>query len=187
MRKIPLYIIFLLLAVLPAVAAECIVKTVRLEGLFNPDAAALYEGFRNERCSALDAKDSELVEWHVNHGFPAVKVLWTLDSAGVATVRLDRGDAWVWAPPENREKGKTRKDVFGKLSGLETGGLVSLSDLSRADDKLARSGYYERTVPVRVELNGVPTFRSEAYQSGPTALASMLSQQGIVMTPALLD
>jgi outer membrane protein assembly factor BamA len=150
MRKIPLYIIFILLAVLPVVAAECIVKTVRLEGSFNPDAAALYEGFRNEPCSALDAKDSELVEWHVNHGFPAVNVSWTLDSAGVATVRLNRGDAWVWAPPENHEKGKTRKDVFGKLSGLETGGLVSLSDLSRADDKLARSGYYERTMPVRV-------------------------------------
>jgi len=42
-------------------------------------------------------------------------------------------------------------------------------------------------LPERVELNGVPTFRSEAYQSGPTALASMLSQQGIVMTPGLLD
>ncbi len=42
-------------------------------------------------------------------------------------------------------------------------------------------------LPERVELTGVPTFRSEAYQSGPTALASMLSQQGIVMTPGLLD
>lgn len=42
-------------------------------------------------------------------------------------------------------------------------------------------------LPERVELNAVPTFRSEAYQSGPTALASMLSQQGIVMTPGLLD
>ncbi len=42
-------------------------------------------------------------------------------------------------------------------------------------------------LPERVELNGVPTFRSEAYQSGPSALASMLSQQGIVMTPGLLD
>ncbi|WP_256347269.1 peptidase C39 family protein [Pseudomonas sp. D2002] len=42
-------------------------------------------------------------------------------------------------------------------------------------------------LPERVELNGVPTFRSEAYLSGPSALASMLSQQGIVMTPGLLD
>ncbi|MGZ0717957.1 peptidase C39 family protein [Pseudomonas palleroniana] len=42
-------------------------------------------------------------------------------------------------------------------------------------------------LPERVELNGVPAFRSEAYLSGPSALASMLSQQGIVMTPGLLD
>ncbi|MGE1153398.1 peptidase C39 family protein [Pseudomonas kitaguniensis] len=42
-------------------------------------------------------------------------------------------------------------------------------------------------LPERVELNGVPAFRSEAYLSGPSALASMLSQEGIVMTPGLLD
>jgi hypothetical protein len=42
-------------------------------------------------------------------------------------------------------------------------------------------------LPERVELNGVPFFRSELYQSGPGALASMLSQQGIVITPGLLD
>ena len=42
-------------------------------------------------------------------------------------------------------------------------------------------------LPERVELTGVPAYRSEAYQSGPSALASMLSQQGIVMTPGLLD
>ncbi|KAF1031501.1 MAG: hypothetical protein GAK37_00811 [Pseudomonas sp.] len=42
-------------------------------------------------------------------------------------------------------------------------------------------------LPERVELNGVPAFPSEAYQSGPSALASMLSLQGIVVTPGLLD
>ncbi len=42
-------------------------------------------------------------------------------------------------------------------------------------------------LPERVELNGVPFYRGEAYQSGPQTLASMLSQQGIVMTPGLLD
>jgi hypothetical protein len=42
-------------------------------------------------------------------------------------------------------------------------------------------------LPERVELNGVPFFRGEIYQSGPGALASMLSQQGIVITPGLLD
>ncbi|NWD06421.1 PA2778 family cysteine peptidase [Pseudomonas gingeri] len=42
-------------------------------------------------------------------------------------------------------------------------------------------------LPERVELNGVPFFRGEAYQSGPGALASMLSQQGVTVTPGLLD
>ncbi len=42
-------------------------------------------------------------------------------------------------------------------------------------------------LPERVELNGVAGFRTEAYLSGPSALASMLSQQGIVITPGLLD
>ncbi|MGC5702063.1 PA2778 family cysteine peptidase [Pseudomonas sp. NFXW11] len=42
-------------------------------------------------------------------------------------------------------------------------------------------------LPERVELNSVPFFRGELYQSGPGALASMLSQQGITITPGLLD
>lgn len=42
-------------------------------------------------------------------------------------------------------------------------------------------------VPERVELNGVPAYTLETYQSGPSALASMLSQQGIRITPGLLD
>ncbi|MGE8414477.1 MAG: peptidase C39 family protein [Pseudomonas sp.] len=42
-------------------------------------------------------------------------------------------------------------------------------------------------LPERVELNSVPFFRGEMYQSGPGALASMLSQQGIAITPGLLD
>ena len=42
-------------------------------------------------------------------------------------------------------------------------------------------------LPERVELNSVPSFRGQMYQSGPGALASMLSQQGVVITPGLLD
>lgn len=44
-----------------------------------------------------------------------------------------------------------------------------------------------RGLPERVELTGVPAFRGDAYQGGPASLASMLSQQGIVITPGLLD
>ncbi|MFO2462888.1 peptidase C39 family protein [Pseudomonas sp. 15FMM2] len=44
-----------------------------------------------------------------------------------------------------------------------------------------------RGLPERVELTGVPAFRGDTYQGGPATLASMLSQQGIVITPGLLD
>ncbi|WP_397448715.1 peptidase C39 family protein [Pseudomonas sp. NA-150] len=42
-------------------------------------------------------------------------------------------------------------------------------------------------LPDRVELNSVPFFRGNIYQSGPGTLASMLSQQGVIITPGLLE
>jgi hypothetical protein len=42
-------------------------------------------------------------------------------------------------------------------------------------------------LPDRVELNTVPFFRGNAYQSGPGVLASMLSNQRVQITPGLLD
>lgn len=41
-------------------------------------------------------------------------------------------------------------------------------------------------LPERVELSGT-FYRGESYQSGPQTLASLLSQQGVVITPGLLD
>jgi len=43
-----------------------------------------------------------------------------------------------------------------------------------------------KRLPERVELSGT-FYRGEAYQSGPLVLASLLSQQGIVITPGLLE
>lgn len=42
-------------------------------------------------------------------------------------------------------------------------------------------------LPDRVELNNVPFFRGNAYQSGPGAVASMLAYQRVQITPGLLD
>jgi hypothetical protein len=42
-------------------------------------------------------------------------------------------------------------------------------------------------LPDRVELYNVPFFRGNAYQSGPGALASMLANQHVQITPGLLD
>ncbi|WP_285416256.1 peptidase C39 family protein [Pseudomonas sp. efr-133-TYG-5] len=43
-----------------------------------------------------------------------------------------------------------------------------------------------KRLPERVELSGT-FYRGEAHQSGPQVLASLLSQQGIVITPGLLE
>ncbi len=43
-----------------------------------------------------------------------------------------------------------------------------------------------KRLPERVELSGT-FYRGVANQSGPQVLASMLSQQGIVITPGLLE
>lgn len=43
-----------------------------------------------------------------------------------------------------------------------------------------------KRLPERVELSGT-FYRGQDYQSGPQVLASLLSQQGIVITPGLLE
>ena len=42
-------------------------------------------------------------------------------------------------------------------------------------------------LPAVVELSGVPFFAQNAYQSAPAALAALLTQQGEVVTPGLLE
>lgn len=44
-----------------------------------------------------------------------------------------------------------------------------------------------KQLPDRVELKDVPFFRGNIYHSGPGALASMLAQHGVQITPGLLD
>jgi outer membrane protein assembly factor BamA len=56
----------------------------------------------------------------------------------------------VWAEAENLDSGETDIDVFRQLTGLEIGGLVSLSDLERSERRLSRLGYYEKTADVRL-------------------------------------
>lgn len=42
-------------------------------------------------------------------------------------------------------------------------------------------------LPQRVEISSVPFYRGQANQSGAMALAAILSQQGVQVTPGLLD
>ncbi len=58
-----------------------------------------------------------------------------------------------------------------------------------ADSHTYKPGYkpeYKR-LPDRVEINSVPFFRGNAYQSAPFALASMLTVHGVQITPGLLE
>lgn len=60
--------------------------------------------------------------------------------------------------------------LAGLLTGCTGAPLPGMSDL-----------------PDRVELNGVPYFRGKANHSGAMALAALLRQQGVEITPGLLD
>ena len=44
-----------------------------------------------------------------------------------------------------------------------------------------------RAGPERVELNGVPFFAQNAYQSAPASLAALLTQQGDEVTPGMVE
>ncbi|WLG97632.1 peptidase C39 family protein [Pseudomonas sp. FP198] len=44
-----------------------------------------------------------------------------------------------------------------------------------------------KRLPERVELNSVPFFRGEMYQGAPQSLAALLTLQGTVITPGLLE
>jgi hypothetical protein len=79
-----------------------------------------------------------------------VKLEGSVDSAGVLSLYFERGMGWVWAPAENLDSSGTKPEVFRKLSGLEAGEPVSLSDLERSERKLARLGYFEMTSPTRL-------------------------------------
>lgn len=68
----------------------------------------------------------------------------------VLELEFMRGAGYVWAPPENFDSSGTKREVFAKLSGIEAGEAVSLTDLERSERRLSRIGYYNRTAPTRL-------------------------------------
>lgn len=68
----------------------------------------------------------------------------------VLELEFMRGAGYVWAPPENLDSSGTKREVFAKLSGIEAGEAVSLTDLERSERRLSRIGYYNRTAPTRL-------------------------------------
>lgn len=76
--------------------------------------------------------------------------------------------------------------LFSRVAGLKRLGVLAAVFLALGGCASALSPEIKR-LPDRVELNNVPFFRGNAYQSGPGALASMLSYQRVQITPGLLD
>ena len=73
-----------------------------------------------------------------------------LRERNVLEIEIRRGAGYVWAPPENLDSSGTKREVFAKLSGIEAGEAVSLTDLERSERRLSRIGYYNRTAPTRL-------------------------------------
>lgn len=101
-------------------------------------------------CESWPLTRDRIVSYYENAGFLSAKLSGELDSAGVLTVRFDRGFAWVWASPENLDSSGSKPEVFRRQTGIVVGNLVSPQDLERSDMKLARLGYYNRTAPVQM-------------------------------------
>jgi len=57
--------------------------------------------------------------------------------------------AWVWSAAVQNKKGKTDSLVFAKLSQIEVGSPVLLSQVPRAERSLLRMGYFSKTGEVK--------------------------------------
>lgn len=127
-----------------AYSSDCIVQRVESSGDVEKEFG---ERFLNSLCETQEKALRDSVDALSENGYPFAKASYSIDSAGLAHVSIERGSAWVWAAAENREYSKSKKETFSRLSGLEAGSLVRLSDLGRAERKLIRSGYFEETAP----------------------------------------
>ena len=101
-------------------------------------------------CDSWHDVKRKILRYYEDHGFLGAKMQVDVDSAGVMRCKFERGNGWVWAEPENLDSGATDSDVFRKLTGLEVGGDVSLSDLESSERMLSCLGYYEMTSKVRL-------------------------------------
>ncbi|MCQ2092435.1 MAG: BamA/TamA family outer membrane protein [Fibrobacter sp.] len=143
-------ILLLATAALLWAAAPCRIQKIVWTGEHSDFDVAQMAAVEGEPCDGWRVAAHKLEQYYENQGFLGAMVNGSADSVGVLSVELNRGAAWVWAPAKNLDSAKTDKDVFAKLSGLETGAYVSPADLERADRKLARLGYYQQIAPAQM-------------------------------------
>ena len=150
MKKMAVYILFVAIASVFAEGSSCRITAVRWEGDREAYDESLMQGAVGDPCESWTLLRDRLVRRYEDRGFPGAKLHGALDASGVLTLRLERGSAWVWAPPENLDSSGTKPEVFRRLSGIEEGSAVSVSDLDRSERKLARLGYFEKTAPTKL-------------------------------------
>ena len=131
-------------------AADCRIEKVEWVGEHSEFDELSMNAVVGAPCDSWRGAQRKLLRYYEDHGFLGAKMQVDVDSVGVMHCRLDRGEGWVWAEPENLDSGATRIDVFRQLTGLEIGGAVSLTDLERSESRLARLGYYDQTADVRL-------------------------------------
>lgn len=131
-------------------AADCRVGKISFTGDFDEISSQNFAGMEGAPCRSLEERVREHVFDLTETGYPFAKISVESDSSGNFRLDLDRGNAWVWAAAENAEQSRSGKETFARLSGLESGTPVRLSDLERARRKLVNSGYFESTEGARV-------------------------------------
>ena len=140
----------ILVCVVTSFADPCRITAVQWVGEREAYEESQVNSLVGKSCESWPLTRDRIVSYYENAGFLSAKLSGELDSAGVLTVRFDRGFAWVWASPENLDSSGSKPEVFRRQTGIVVGNLVSPQDLERSDMKLARLGYYNRTVPVQM-------------------------------------
>ena len=140
----------LLLGAVLCCASECRIVRVEWVGDHSEFEELSMNDVVGAPCDSWRGAKQKLLRYYEDKGFLGAKLQVAVDSAGVMRCEFVRGSAWVWARPENIDSGATDVEVFARLTGLELGGKVSLSDLERSERKMARLGYYEKTADVRL-------------------------------------
>ena len=164
--KIGVFVALLVLCT-HGVAADCRIAAVRWSGVHEPYDESQMASVVGEPCEKWTLARDQLLRYYENHGFLAAKLSGNVDSAGVLTLQMQRGSAWVWADPENLDSSGSRPEVFRRQTGIVAGDLVSMQNLERSDMKLARIGYYDRVAPVQMYRDPnrnriIPVYRMQA-------------------------
>ena len=127
MVKCFLFIATMLFVVVASSASEgCRVTAVRWSGVHEPYDESQMASVVGEPCENWTLARDQLLRYYENHGFLAAKLSGNVDSAGVLTLQMQRGSAWVWADPENLDSSGSRPEVFRRQTGIAAGDLVSM-------------------------------------------------------------